>query len=305
MVEDRLSICAVIAVRNELRYLRRLLPLLAAQAVEVAMIDNESTDGSRELYADFMGKPIISIETLPYRGSFSLSEQLAAKQAISERIHHDWIIHLDADEILEHRQAGLTLRDAIHEADEAGYNALNFDEFVFLPEPHSDYSNQDYYANLLRYYFFEPAKNRCNRAWKRSAQLNNTVSGGHRLQGGSLALAPTHHILRHYIVLSAAHAREKYLNRTFDSLDVSRGWHGNRRNFTEANLALPDNSHFLFRLASNDSKEFCRARPTKRHFWQWEAAEPCANTEKRPRREWNARRWMGAAWRAMRGGGWS
>ena len=63
MVEDRLSICAIIAVRNELRYLRRLLPLLAVQEVEVAMIDNESTDGSRELYADFMGKPIISFRS--------------------------------------------------------------------------------------------------------------------------------------------------------------------------------------------------------------------------------------------------
>ena len=87
---------------------------------------------------------------------------------------------------MEHHKSGLTLCDAIHEADEAGYNVLNFDEFVFLPEPHSDYSNTDYYTELLRYYFFEPKKNRLNRAWKRTSQLYYKASGGHRLQGSIL-----------------------------------------------------------------------------------------------------------------------
>jgi hypothetical protein len=269
LVEKRLSICAIIAARNEFQYLKVLLPLLAEQEIDVAIIDNESTDRSRELYSDFMGEPIIAVETLPYRGFFSLSEQLAAKQELCKRINHDWIIHHDADEIMEHHKSGLTLRDAIHEADEVGYNVLNFDEFVFLPEPNSDYSNTDYYVELLRYYFFEPKKNRLNRAWKRTSQFY-MASGGHRLQGSILSIAPTNHVLRHYIVLSEGHAKEKYLNRSFDSLDLAQGWHGNRRNFTEANMALPDRSDLLFRLRRYNSKEFCRAKPTRKHFWQWE-----------------------------------
>ena len=269
LVKSRLSICSIIAVRNEFQYLNILLPLLAEQRIDVAIIDNESTDGSHELYSDFMGKPIIAVETLPYRGFFSLSEQLLAKQELCKKVNHDWIIHQDADEIMEHYKPGLTLRDAIQEANEAGYNILNFDEFTFLPEPNSDYSNRDYYTELLRYYFFEPQKNRLNRACKRTSQLSNTTSGGHRLQGNILSIAPTNHILRHYIVLSEYHAKEKYLSRLFEDIDLAKGWHGNRLNFTENNLLLPDKSNLLFRLKRCDSKNFCRAMPTSMHFWEW------------------------------------
>jgi glycosyltransferase involved in cell wall biosynthesis len=274
--EERLSICAIIAARNELHYLNILLPLLAEQRIDVIIVDNESTDGSSELYSGLMGKPIITVETLPYRGSFSLSEQLSAKQELCKTINHDWVIHHDADEIMEHHKPGLTLRDAIQEADRAGYNILNFEEFVFLPEPNSNYFNRNYYAELLRYYFFEPKKNRLNRAWKRSSQLSNTTTGGHILKGSYLSVAPTNHILRHYIALSGHHAKEKYLGRDFDPKELAKRWHNNRLNFTKKNLLLPDKNAFLFRLNRYDSKDFCRTKPANKHFWQWNK-QPIAN----------------------------
>ena len=268
MIQNKVSICAMITVRNEYHYLKVLLPHLAEQGIDVIIIDNDSTDNSHELYSKFTGEPVIMVETLPFRGSFSLSEQLASKQDISERINHDWIIHHDADEIMEHYKPGLTLRDAIEEADETGYNALNFDEFVFLPEPDADYSNGNYYAELLRYYFFQPGINRLNRAWKRTSKLH-IAAGGHELQGGKLSVAPTNLILRHYMVLSESHAQKKYLNRSFDDLDLQREWHGNRLNFTETNLMLPGESDYLFTLKRYDSKEFSRTKPATSHYWEW------------------------------------
>lgn len=264
-----LSICAIIAVRNECQYLKILLPLLAEQHIDVIIVDNESTDGSRELYSDFMNKPINAVETLPYPGFFSLIEVLKVKQELCKKIDHDWVIHQDADEILEHYKPGLTLRDAIQEAAVAGYNVLNFDEFTFLPEPNSDYCYRNYYAELLRYYFFEPKKNRLNRAWKRSSLPSNTTSGGHTLKGSNLSIAPKNHILRQYIMLSEQHAREKYLNRTFSDLDLAKGWHAKRLKITQKNLLLPEKSDFLFRLNSYESKDFCRTKPADKHFWQW------------------------------------
>lgn len=219
LVQKKISICAVIAVRNGAKYLKVLLPFLAQQDIDVAIIDNESTDNSYELYSQFKNKPIIIVETLPYKGFFSLSQQLISKQMLYKKLHHDWIIHHDVDEIMEHNKPGLTLRDAIEQADKAGYNAINFDEFVFLPEPNSDYSQSNYHTELLRYYFFEPVKNR--------------------------------------------------LNRSFDKVDLSNGWHGNRLNFNESNLLLPKNSDFLFYLSIYNSKNFCRTNPASQHFWEW------------------------------------
>ncbi len=264
-----LSICAVIAARNEAQYLHLLLPMLASQGIDVAILDNGSSDGSHDLYSAYMKHPVILVEQLPYHGHFSLTEQLETKQVIHKKINHDWVIHLDADEVLEHVQPGLSLRDAIREADELGYNALNFEEFVFLPEPQADYFGKNYYDGMMQYYFFEFAKNRRNLAWQRNMPFENILSAGHTLSGDGLAISPVKHVLRHYIVLSQEHARCKYLNLIFDDSDLRKGWFTNRLGFTMENLILPYNNPCLFRLSGYDSKDFRRDRPVNKHYWEW------------------------------------
>lgn len=145
-MRGKLSICAIIAVRNEYTYLKILLPYLATQDIDVVIIDNGSTDGSLRLFTAIKDNPVIRREQVPYSGFFSLSDQLSIKAKIISEVDHDWIIHHDADEIMEHSRVGCSLRDAICEADEYGSNVINFDEFVFLPEKHDDYFNRDYYS---------------------------------------------------------------------------------------------------------------------------------------------------------------
>lgn len=268
----RLSICACLVVRNEAPYLRHLLPALAAQDIDAAIIDNGSTDGSPGICAEFSGKPVISVGSLPYRGFASLVDRMAAKRELFQRCPHDWIVHHDADEILEHARGGLTLRDAIEEADAGGFTAINFEEFVFLPRPSADHTGRDYYREMSRYYFFEPAKNRLNRAWKNIPGVSNFASGGHILEGPDLRFAPENHVLRHYIVLSQEHALRKYLHRTYDPRDLQMGWQGNRLNFTESNLTLPANHECLLELSQPAAGGFSRSLPAKKHFWEWPRA---------------------------------
>jgi hypothetical protein len=256
-------------LRNEAHYLRILLPILANQGIDVAIIDHDSTDGSWELYQFYWDNPVISIERLQYQGVYSQTEQLEAKQRVYQRIKHDWVIHHDADEILEDFRPGHTLRDAIEEAHGNGFNALNFDEFCFLPKPGDDFFNKDYHTGSLQYYFFEPLKNRLNRAWRRNSPFNNVLSGGHNLLGEGVSFSPVNHILRHYIVLSYEHAKRKYLNRKFGQQDLIRGWHTNRLNFTEDNLVLPMKSKYLCELSAYDSKDFRRDIPSPTHYWSW------------------------------------
>lgn len=262
-----LSICAVIAVRNEYPYMSVLLPLLAAQKIDVVILDNDSSDGCIKLYQKFHYAPVIAVETLPYTGDFSLTDQLHKKEEIISRLHHDWVVHHDADEVLQHREGG-TLRDAIEEADGLGFNALNFEEFVFLPKPGEDLSGRDYYKEMLRYYFFSPDTNRLNRAWKRLDNLSQ-MSGGHILSGETVKMNPCSHILRHYIVLSSRHALSKYLSREFDDFDLKKGWHGNRINFTFENLTIPEDHELLHSLTSCQSMNFDRTKATEKHYWEW------------------------------------
>ena len=263
-----LSICAVIAARNEASYLRILLPVLAEQGIEAAILDHGSTDGSRDLYSAFMGNPITQVRPLDYQGSFSLAQQLEAKRSLTRELRHDWVIHQDADEIFEHVETG-SMRDVIEEAAAAGFNAVNFDEFVFLPAPGDDYTGRDFYRGMDRYYFFEPQKSHQHRAWNRLGGFDNVASGGHRLQGQGLKLFPRSHIKRHYMVLSEQHAREKYLRRVFAPAEVKRGWHVKRLNLTASMLSLPSKSRYLLTLDRPDSRDFFTGIPALKHYWDW------------------------------------
>jgi hypothetical protein len=78
-ISHAFNLC-IIAVRNEAPYLRVLLPILASQRIDVAIIDNESTDDSPLLFSEYTRDPIILVEKLPYDGYFSLTKQLIAKQ---------------------------------------------------------------------------------------------------------------------------------------------------------------------------------------------------------------------------------
>lgn len=264
-----ISICAVICARNEAPYLKVLLPRLASQGIEVALIDNGSTDGSLDLYREYSNAPIVILEHMPYPGYYSQTQQLQAKQRVYQRLKHDWVVHHDADEVFENPDPGLSLRDAILEADAGGYGVLNLDEFVFLPEPGQEFSGKDYYSGILRYYFFEPAPNRLNRVWRRDLFPENLMSGGHTLTGSDLSIFPINQVMRHYIVLGYEHALSKYLGRKFAPEDLAKGWHGNRLKFTEENLRLPESSPFLFTMEDPASRPFHTERPTKKHFWEW------------------------------------
>ncbi len=271
------SICVILSVRNEAPYLAKLLPHLAAQNIEVALIDHESQDAMPEILARHREDPLILVEKLPYLGFFSLRQQLECKRAIIERLQQDWLVHQDADEILEHREPGKTLREVIEETQELGYNAVNFEEFTFIPEPRMNYEGQDYLQQMRRYYFFQVQKNRLNRAWKRTANLENVSGAGHHLRGEQLRLAPYTHVLRHYIGLSQEHLWNKYLNRRFDPEELAIGWHYNRKDLTKEQLRLPKNSPHLQYLSPNSQNCLCRHNAVSTHYWHWHDQ---ANAEK-------------------------
>jgi len=265
-----LSICAIIAVRNEADYLQYLLPRLAAQEIDVALIDNASSDATPALLEAYHRVPIVSVTPLPYPGYFSLTRQLEAKQALQRQIQHDWIIHQDADELLEAAAGNQNLRQVIEGADAAGYTVVNFDEFCFLPEPGADYAGRDYRSQMTRYYFFEPYPNRLNRAWKRCCGLDNRSSGGHLLVGDAKRVFPENQQLRHYIVLSQEHAIAKYGARRFDREDLARGFHRNRLGLTTEMLRLPPVNHRNLQVHDRDTQQLSTTLPTPLHYWQWE-----------------------------------
>jgi hypothetical protein len=123
---------------------------------------------------------------------------------------------------------------------------------------------------MLHYYFYEPNPLRLMRAWKNLPGIRQ-VHGGHRLAAEHpLAVFPEPFVLRHYVVLSQDHANTKYLERRFAPEDLVKGWHSKRLH-VPPQVPLPEQGE-LDRLASGDSKDFCKRFPRRYHFWEpgWE-----------------------------------
>lgn len=213
-----------------------------------------------------------SIVDLPYPGYFDLVAQLEAKARLIAACDADWVMHLDADEMPHSPREGETLAEAIARADAAGFNCINFREFVFLPveEAVSGTASAGFFP-FHHYYHFAPAPQWQMRAWRRDAALSNIASGGHLLVGDDLRLSDQDLVLRHYLFLSQQHAFEKYARRRFSDAELARGWHNNRIGLTPTRMRFPPAAR-LHRLARLDQHAIDASQPERMHYWQWPEA---------------------------------
>jgi hypothetical protein len=269
-----MNILAVVATRNEALHLQRCIDCLLENGFEVALIDHGSTDGTREIAETYLGNGLLQIDEIPWEGSFSLEKQLVAKAKIFERSSHQWVAHFDADEWPMPSAAFPRLFDMASDAHSRGYNVINFNELVFIPEPGQDYSHVDYAARMLSYYFFQPTYPRLQRLWRRESMLSSLEHGGHILSGCAVNLYPVDAALRHYIVLSQENALAKYVGRIFADTDLRRGWHQNRITITEAKIRSFFQSYSTYSeqikvLQDPLSRDFDMSSPQKEHFWEW------------------------------------
>jgi glycosyltransferase involved in cell wall biosynthesis len=263
-----MNVVALMTVRNEALYLERCLRHLHENDVKVCLIDNQSGDSSLDIARSFKCKNVIHIESLPFSGCFALEQILCKEQEMASMIRADWFIHHDADEIRQSPDPEITLKQALFQADQKGYNAVNFDEFVFLPckEDQKGYEGRDYVRTMQYYYYFAPGRPHRINAWKNTGQAVDLVSsGGHRVQFHGMRIYPENFILRHYIGLSREHLIKKYAKRKYSAEEIKkRGWHKKRAAFTPERLALPSR-HELKKICVSGSWD--RTDPWTKHYF--------------------------------------
>jgi glycosyltransferase involved in cell wall biosynthesis len=261
-----LKAVALLAVRNEELYIGRCLEHLYQQGIETCVIDNESTDSTLSIAKNFYGRGVILVEHFPYPGYYDWIGLLRRKEALAQEVEADWFIHLDADEIREGPAPFATLKDGLLAADAAGATAVDFDEFVFVPLDHEDFVGLDYVAAMHRYYNFAPRPLHRVNAWKHLGRPVDLVcTGGHLVEFFGRVVYDRRFVMRHYIVLSKAHAVQKYCRRTYSAQEVQQlGWHDWRPNFQESWLRLPDAAELEI---LDERGSWCTNRPFRRHLF--------------------------------------
>ena len=263
--KPKARVVALLAVRNEVLYMGRCLEHLFLQGIETCVIDNESSDSTLEIARKFIGHGVFRIVTKPYEGYFDHFGILQLKETLCREIDADWFIHVDADDIFEAPAPFKTLYEGIMKADQEGYNAINFDEFVFLPTADDEsFEGRDFVESMRYYYFFEPSPLWHINAWKNTGRAVDIISyGGHRANFKGRKIYPENFILRHYIVLSRAHAIAKYgSERIYSQEEIKkRKWHGARATFSADKLVLP----FKNELKTLSTNGWDRSQPWAKH----------------------------------------
>lgn len=262
-----LRIVAVLAVRNEQRFVAACLENLIGQGVEVYLCDNGSTDRTVEIATPHLGKGLVGIEHIPYDGVYQWQAILRRKETLFRQIDADWLMHVDADEIHLPPLGHASIVEAIAWADAGGYESVEFSEFTFVPTQQApDHDHAGYLQTLRTYYPFEPRSPHCVRAFrKQDGVMEIAWSGGHRVRfPHEPRLCPTPFRMKHYLFLSAAHAAAKYPARKFNDEEVGRlRWHGWRPRLRSDQISLP--SEELVRRTSGD-EDLDHSRPWKQHW---------------------------------------
>jgi glycosyltransferase involved in cell wall biosynthesis len=264
-----MRVAAILAVRNERPYLANCLGHLIRNGIDFSIIDNDSTDGTRALLETGPFRDhLIEYVHHPYPGYFDWTGLMQAREAAAARTGADWVVFVSADEIMHSFKEGETLADAIGRVDKTGADAIDFNEFVFLPV------EQDYVPDTAahqpgrHYYFFEPHKPRLMRARKRGLSVSHIGQGGHTFSGGDFTLAQESFVLRHYIFRDQDHADRKYVERVFAARELELGWHRNRLAGAAMNFKFPSTA-LLQQTGDPDRHALDRSNPRMLHYWEW------------------------------------
>ncbi len=293
-----MRIAAIVGAYNEELVLGACLENLARQGVEFLVLDNDSTDRTHAIASSFGGRGLIGIERLPRHGTFRLIDQLRRKEQLAHELDADWVMHVDADEIRLAPDSSSTLARAVAEVDAAGFNAINFQEFTFLPVLEApQHAAADFERTMRWYYPFLPKPNHRLNLWKKPRKPVDLVThAGHRVKFAGMRIAPKAFPMRHYPFLSREQAVEKYAHRSFDEAERRRRWHGWRGRLSPEMIQLPAASELRL-YTSDDALD--ASEPRKTHILEdrLERARPGS----RPVKPTGLARWIERiAWRLRR-----
>src|SRR6476660_2964686 len=133
------SVVAIIAAYNEADIIGHVVGALIEQGVDVYFLDDGSTDGTVAAVEPYLGRGVLNIERRLAAGedaalpAFEWERILRRKTQLATELDASWFIHHDADEFRESPWSHLSLKDAIRQVDELGFNAIDFTSLDFWP----------------------------------------------------------------------------------------------------------------------------------------------------------------------------
>jgi glycosyltransferase involved in cell wall biosynthesis len=239
-----MKIVALLNIFNEELIIGQSLAHLHREGIYFYIIDNGSADRTMEIVDTFRGKGLVGCEYRERQHEFDYIALMRRKVDISRSLSADWFIHYDADEFRTSNIPDETLAQAITRIDQLGYNAINFQEFTFIPtREHPQHHAESFVTSMKWYYPFLPSPLHRLNAWKAGVcSLDLESNAGHRISFDGMRIYPESLWLRHYLYINRDQFTAKYSNRKHRQCEIERGWHGWREKAGESLFFCPPES---------------------------------------------------------------
>jgi len=205
----------MLPVHNEADIIEEVLEHLISEGLNLVVLDNGSTDGTFEKCKKFAQRDVIKLEQFK-TDTFDKKFDLILRALYDMTLVHapDWVIRADSDEFLESGIKGLTLKEAINQADSEGYNLIQFNRFDFFMTDNDDETAKSI-RDKLRYY--SAYGDFVYRAWKYYPGIRIGDSGGHYPifpDNVRYKISPKKFVMRHYPFRNKKQTEKKIQSKT-------------------------------------------------------------------------------------------
>ncbi|MEM9319520.1 MAG: glycosyltransferase family 2 protein [Pseudomonadota bacterium] len=219
---------AILTCRNGAATLARCLDHLAWHGAETIVIDNGSTDDSREIAVQRLGQGVIRVIDDPYQGAFDLTQQLRQKADLIAAVGSGWVIHADVDEFLD-APDGQPLSTYLRYWETSDIAVFACREALYLPESETSQHSPEDFTETMKGHVLMVERDQKQRLFRATCDLSRWMaSGGHTVARHGTELSPVDLPLRHYFGLSLDHIRARTLGRIFAPRDLAKNWHATR-----------------------------------------------------------------------------
>lgn len=243
--EDRTSlprVCAFVHVHDELRYVGPFLDHMIDLGVDLHVFCDRSPPSVVAEVEARLGHGVVAVESVCDGDCFCLGAQLRRVEWLASASSYDWYIRADIDEFRMTGHANESLPMLAARAESAGFNAIQFLEYVFIPtEQEPDHDHAQFLKTMRRYYLYAPPGLVFRSMWKyQPCLVDLESSGGRDVTFPGIRTFPEALPMCHYPFLSAEHVREKYQLREYPEFEAVRGWHTLGMSLQKCEWSLPD-----------------------------------------------------------------
>jgi glycosyltransferase involved in cell wall biosynthesis len=225
-------VAAIMRTFNEEDIISESIEHLIAQGCEVYILDGWSTDRTVDRAKAWLGRGLVAIEQFPPEGPipyFPILALLRRVERLAAEIETDWFIHVDADELRTSPWPGTTLREALFQVDQRGFNCIDHTVIEFPPTGVARDPARPVTDDLTRFVFSVDRSHFVQRkAWKKQPRrVQLAASAGHDVTFPGRRVYPFKFLLRHYPVRSQEHGERKLYRERRDRLnpfEAARNW---------------------------------------------------------------------------------